>query len=279
MPPPHWPVVKEVVEPYQTQFDACEALIAFSFENFPSERFVIIDPPPPHADVLISRTYLRSTKTYQAALRLAFVGYGVQAAMLGRTLFEDMVLAHWISRNPEEASSTFLRHRLFQIAEYSRLERQHGLVHPAEAEWEALSAEERTAILKEFKGTRTWWKKSLRAMVKEIEDQWAEEERPALWRVFDLVHHRTNNVLHHSSVGLSPTIEEMPSGEKVIDLGPSTLYFYVALPMMFCSYAWLLTLVYEGEVRDRCVEVINAHDQAWGGTIGNDLAPDATEGL
>jgi hypothetical protein len=260
MPPPHWPTVPEVVQPFQARFDACEALIAFSVENYPHDRFSRSDLS--REEVLLLWTYARSTKTYQAALRLAFVGYGVQATMIGRSLFEDMVLAHWIDLNPAEAIDLFDRHRLFQIGEYSRLERKHGQEHPAAGEWDILPDEQQKAIRGEFARTRTWWKKPLRAIVEDIESSWDSEDRKTLWRLFDLVHHRSNNVLHHSAVGISPSLEETPQGDRIVDMGSSTAYLYVALPMMFFSYSALLSLVFSGSVRERLVELSLHHAQA-----------------
>ena len=63
---------------------------------------------------LLLDTYARSTKTYQAVVRLAYIGYGQQAFMLGRPLFEDMVVAHWIRRNPKSVRR-LEEYRLFTV--------------------------------------------------------------------------------------------------------------------------------------------------------------------
>lgn len=261
MPPPHWPFVPEVVEPFREKFDACEALIDFSVKNYPSERFAVgVEKPRP--EVLVSRTYLRSTKTYQAALRLAFIGYGVQSSMLGRTLFEDMAVSYWIRRHPSEAIPMFDRHGLFQFGERARLARKYDLPYPAD-EWDELPPEDRDKIATEFRRSQTWWKTSLYRIVEDIQEEWFEEERITLWSVFDHAYHRVNNVLHHSRVALSPTIEETPEGVKVGDLGPSTAYLWVALPLMFFSYAWFLGLVFEGEALERLFDLFRTYADAF----------------
>jgi hypothetical protein len=72
-------------ETFAAQFEAVEALGAFAREHRPSG--------PPSADVagvLIMATYARGSKTFQAAYQLVRDGYGAQAGMLNRSLFEDM---------------------------------------------------------------------------------------------------------------------------------------------------------------------------------------------
>jgi hypothetical protein len=106
----------------------------------------------------------------------------------------------------------------------------------------------------------------LYALIQDIEDEWVEDERLMLWQVFDRVHHRANNVLHHSAAALSQTIEETKAGQKIADLGSSTMYLNVTLPYIFASYGWLLTLVFEGGTRERLVELIAGHVPAFDAT-------------
>jgi hypothetical protein len=91
-------IVPEIVAAFPEQFAAAEALRDFAKANRPEAP-----PTQDEAGVLILRTYTRSSKTYNASLRLALVGYGAQAGMLNRSLFEDMIVAHWIRRNPDTA--------------------------------------------------------------------------------------------------------------------------------------------------------------------------------
>jgi hypothetical protein len=48
-------------------------------------------------DVLLHTFLARSTRTFEAIVHLGSRGFGEQAAMLNRSLFEDMVDAHWVS--------------------------------------------------------------------------------------------------------------------------------------------------------------------------------------
>ena len=63
---------------------------------------------------LIYATVSRSSRTYQGVCILLRAALPVQAAMLTRTLFEDVIVAHWILfnyKNPDWLVERFLRHR------------------------------------------------------------------------------------------------------------------------------------------------------------------------
>src|SRR4051794_24560855 len=55
------------------------------------------------ADGLIIALFTRSLDTFKAAITLASKGFGAQAAMLNRSLFEDMIDAHWVATDPDTA--------------------------------------------------------------------------------------------------------------------------------------------------------------------------------
>lgn len=62
------------------------------------------------ADLLVAAEGARSAKTYSAAVHLLRGGYAEQAAMLHRSLFEGMVVAHWATVEPDTAVERFGRH-------------------------------------------------------------------------------------------------------------------------------------------------------------------------
>ena len=53
---------------------------------------------------LILAFLMRGLTTFEAMVELARHGYGEQIAMLNRSLFEQMIDAHWIARNGMEAN-------------------------------------------------------------------------------------------------------------------------------------------------------------------------------
>ena len=62
------------------------------------------------ADGLIGALLSRSLDTFMAAVELACKGYGAQASMLNRSLFEDMIDAHWVATHPETAEQCYRDH-------------------------------------------------------------------------------------------------------------------------------------------------------------------------
>jgi hypothetical protein len=63
--------------------------------------------PESDADQLVALELARATKTFRGAIELCRRGYGEQAAMLNRSLFEGMAMAHWIHANPQQAGERF----------------------------------------------------------------------------------------------------------------------------------------------------------------------------
>jgi hypothetical protein len=78
----------DLVEQFAAQFEAVIALQNWTSDHRPTSE---VKTP---AEELILITYARSSKTYQASIMLAGFGYGAQAGMLNRSLFEDMAVAH-----------------------------------------------------------------------------------------------------------------------------------------------------------------------------------------
>jgi hypothetical protein len=58
---------------------------------------------PQSVDPIIIAEGARATKIYAGALRLVAGGFGPQASMLNRSLFEGMAIAHWAHAHPDRA--------------------------------------------------------------------------------------------------------------------------------------------------------------------------------
>jgi hypothetical protein len=65
------------------------------------------------ADRVILAEAVRATKTFGAVIRLCEAGFGEQALMLDRSLFEGVAVAHWVAANRREAVRLFIRHERF----------------------------------------------------------------------------------------------------------------------------------------------------------------------
>jgi len=78
---------------------------------------------------LIYSTISRSSRTYRGVCMLLRAALPVQAAMLTRTLFEDVIVAHWIlfnHKDPDWLVKRFLRHREAIALHQRRLREQTG---------------------------------------------------------------------------------------------------------------------------------------------------------
>lgn len=67
------------------------------------------------ADRVITLSVARGTTTFKACQRLVVGGYGREAQMLNRTMFEGMAVAHWVAANPVEAATRFKEANAFEI--------------------------------------------------------------------------------------------------------------------------------------------------------------------
>jgi Family of unknown function (DUF5677) len=216
---------------------ACDALYEFASKNRPAPSgFTAIE------GVLID-TYARSTKTYQAVVRLAYVGYGEQALMLGRPLFEDMVVGHWMHRNPESVQR--LEH--FRLASIERL-RTNGkrLSNPDVIAQlpPPLPKDKREALRRTFSGKQHWTGLGLSDLVKAVEDEWPEDgnQRGLLWEIYEFDAFQANHLIHHGHVGLSSGRTDAP-GKRSYNVGASPKFIHEALRLAFFSYANTLSLV------------------------------------
>ena len=89
----------------ERQADACEELLSYLHDDL-RPQIGVPDPQPPHWGVLLA-LFASASTTYEAAVQLARDGYGHQAAMLNRSLFEGMVDAHWVVMNSDWRWSAF----------------------------------------------------------------------------------------------------------------------------------------------------------------------------
>jgi Family of unknown function (DUF5677) len=177
---------------------------------------------------LIYATVVRSTRTYSGICLLLRQGLAVQAAMLTRSLFEDVIVAHWMALNESDQEwlpERFLRHRE-AIALYQRKLRRDtkfsmGPVLSAPDDLEDHESE----LVEEFghQATRDWWDPGkegsgkgkdvgLRKIVVQLEQVAANKERfhprfaggeePLLERIDRTIHKWLSQCVHHTAVGL-----------------------------------------------------------------------------
>src|SRR5689334_3667467 len=94
-----WPSVDplEAERAFRPEFLACRDLLALAWDRKPD------DVGGDAFRALLLAIFARSTLTYRAIMQLCRGGFGEQADMLNRSLFEDMAAAHWVSLHRDEA--------------------------------------------------------------------------------------------------------------------------------------------------------------------------------
>jgi hypothetical protein len=243
-----------ITDELRREFEACQALLDFGLENRPSET--------PKGDAqadLVLATYARSSKTYQGLLRLAHVGYGDQALMLGRSLFEDMLIAHWIVKNTNAPGKLerYRRYTVVRLREAAhKYHRDDYLAQLPDTE----SRTQRDELKNEFAGSHNWTGFTLDALVSELEAEWGGEgDRKLLWETYAFSVGNANQVLHHSHLGVASTrVERTPVLTK-FNIGGSPKFVRDALFVAFFSYVNTMSLVLDGEPSDALTLLCESH--------------------
>jgi hypothetical protein len=208
-------------------------------------------------EALIYATVARSGRTFDGICKLLRAGLAVQAAMLSRSLFEDMVIGHWLLFNHEEPDwlvEKFLRQREAIALHQRKLQRETGMtMGPPLSVPDGAEARAKD-LFEEFgkEAQRNWWDPGreghgegqdvkLRKLVHWLEEAAAEHKmfhprfaggEKALLRRMDLVTHKwLSQCVHHTTIGLPFTPTEKGKVEKSDD------------PMLIVSWnaAWLFT--------------------------------------
>jgi hypothetical protein len=177
---------------------------------------------------LIYGTVARSSRTYEGICILLRAGLAVQAAMLTRSLFEDVIVAHWMALNqsdPDWLAERFIRHReaiaLHQRRLFADTKFTMGPMLSAPADLEDRAHD----LVNEFgrQATRDWWDPGkeghgrgkpvgLRKIVVLLEGIAARRERfhprfaggeePLLERIDRTIHKWLSQCVHHTALGL-----------------------------------------------------------------------------
>jgi hypothetical protein len=224
-------------------------------------------------------TIARSTRTFEGICALLKRGLAVQAAMLTRSLFEDVIVAHWLILKHQDRdwlAGRFLRHREAIALHQQTMEKDPALklaMGPPMKVAEGLN--KRAASLREEFGSeasRNWWdpgeegegkgrELGIRKIVKELEQAAAEHkmfhprfaggDASVLAKTERVVQKWMTQCLHHTAIGLPflPIDEE----ESEVPDDP--------MPAVAFRAAWLYSqqvyLLQECEQRDlRPVETI-----------------------
>ena len=177
---------------------------------------------------LIYATISRSARTFRGICLLLHAALPVQAAILTRTLYEDVIISHWLlfnHKDPDWLVERFLRHREAIALHQRKLQQQTGWAMgppiPAAEDLEARAEQLRQEFGKEAQWD--WWdpgrqgkgqgkRVGLRKIAGRLEEA-AEEhkmfhprlaggEEPLIRRVDLVVNKWLSQCVHHTTLGL-----------------------------------------------------------------------------
>lgn len=246
-------------EKFGAQLAACDRVHAYAYEiTNPWTGRPLDREGSPH-DLLVAALFARAFNTYWSAVELARMGFGEQAAMLNRSLFEDMVDIHWVCTEPERALELYEQHH-----EHSRMLLADQVAkYPdwyPDLELPEFDQEERKRLDGVFGsyGTKSWTTLSLHDRVTAIEHHWENDhDREALRFFRDIPHRENNQTLHVSAHGLGSLVLESGPDAFSVRLGPGTSMVDRSL---FGSY-WMFSQIV-GLMIDHFNVAIDAQERA-----------------
>jgi hypothetical protein len=221
----------------------------------------------PVADTLILGLYTRSYSTYCAAVELARVGFGPQAAMLNRSLFEYMIDAHWVAAEPQAAESLIRDHHTHGRMLLADAVRKYPTFFSA-IELPQFDGAERSRLDGLFgrHGTSSWTRLSPHKRVERIEHFWSNPDDVEALRFYrDIAHRENNQLLHPSAQSLATGLGRDETG-ITLEMGPGFEMLDRALYGSFWIFSQTVGLVlahFDFDVDDETRASVFAMDPAF----------------
>jgi hypothetical protein len=210
-----------------------------------------------HLQQIVNGTVIRSTGTFVAITGLVSEQYDLQAAMLSRSLFEDMVVTHWLALHadaPEFLTERFIAHHEAILVQHYRARERLGWTLDSSPE-PARLLEREAELVKRFgkHAERDWWgvsrdgqRMTMPAVVAALS---ASErfvprlrgEQPVLEQMYAAAQKFQTQCLHHTAVGL-PIV---PQRDDRMPLGVEEPSPFAVLHVAYWTYAQIVYLVLE----------------------------------
>lgn len=241
----------------------CQSVMRWTIEN---AKELTGSRPLTGSDLILITIFARSTRTYEAVVRhLGERCFGEQGLMLNRSLFEDMIDAHWVSIHGDLAVKRLEQHdlhsRLLRAETQRKFKRFFEGVKPPKVK---VSNEERKELIRLYgrSGSRSWTGVGpLDSRVAAVEHLWstAQAREELLWWTA-WVHKLSNEVLHPSAFSLgrlgTPTVDR--DGSLHWYFGATREWLTPALHGALWTFGQLVTLVidsYNREFSDEFLEL------------------------
>jgi hypothetical protein len=202
------PRVDKIARDWAPQFEACEQLLAVIWDARPAAipltDLVMADGQRTNVGLVLLHLLGRALTSFQATLTLCRNGFPTHALMLCRSLFEDVIAAHWAAMPAHRDEVP------------ARAERQEKLNDELEARARAtflqqeyaspLPPDEFAALMKEFRGGRYSWFGDFGDAKREVIESLRQNGSDVLLRwiefVDGLVSRDANMALHSTVEGL-----------------------------------------------------------------------------
>lgn len=196
-------------------------------------------------DSVIGGETARSLKTYRATLVLARAGFGEQATMLTRSLFEGMLVTAWARAFPDEAVELFEKHRRLTIAQWQAVFERWDTAEGIEF-IETVPADERATLEKLFKpyGNGPWTTRSIHKLVAEVRDSWVADASE-LDGALTTLHRHANQTLHSSSSSIAGPVSDSGDGSVDLRVGPASGHVATAMYSAYWCLARTVTVFCE----------------------------------
>lgn len=241
---------------YERQFAGARALLEL-LRSRPSIAALATDLPA----FVVAATFSRSVKTFRASIELCRTGFAEQAAMLNRSLFEDMAVAYWVRKRGQPAVEMLTRHHDLVLEQHREALELHDRADEAE-DIEPLTVEARRELEREFGKYGPWFGKGgLHRVLSEVEEMWPNDEaRRLLWRMYALAHRFNTLLLHHSTNALNQGVARRADDQIAFSVGPSDRNVEGALLSAYYPFSQLALLVHAGDDRHKAFQALIEHD-------------------
>jgi len=173
------------------------------------------------ARALLTAQATRAAHTFEAVIANCRIGRGVQAAMLNRSLFDDVLDIHWVAANPELAPERATEHdRLIALAEH-QLEAKFGRTdQPLDPAQET----ELEQLVEVYGGPRnafqeSWHRASFEDCFGLLKERWKGEEEVGeyLDYIYEVIQRRNNLMIHPSPTAFRQTIVTLADGKWTLN--------------------------------------------------------------
>lgn len=239
----------------------CEDWLQFVMDSAKPWPARALDETGP--DGIVAALFARSTNTYWSAIELAGMGFGEQALMLNRSLFEDMVDAHWVTVEPDLARERFEQH-----FRYSQMLLADAVAkHPEFFDYEDIPTLDQTdrpdlkGIFGDH-GSKSWTGRDIHRKVNEIEHLWKDErDREVLQFFRRIIYRDSNQQLHPTAQGLNDLVRSSSATELALKVGPGPEGIQRALWSAYWISVQIVSLVFQhfafpDEFEDRMHEMV-----------------------